>query len=285
MKNKFYLKSLALLLAFFLMQTSMSACGESEKHDENSEAAARLDEILSDPWYYTDDTPVEFDQPVSKAFLKDGGFEYEKSEAQKVFGGDKVKVSKSERNAFVKDYGTCVFDKAAGTGVFMVSDPEFSGMSHHGFYLEYTSDKGKSWKICDGAYYDASYPKDIRIAGERVYIILCSEPSMKSYILYSDDLCKTFRIRDVITLLPDYAELMYCHTADVAIIDFNTEDGAMTLGWYDYEYIQETGGDAVSYFLTAKFNGKLTEGSLVSADDAYISKSAEKIGDNEEIDG
>jgi len=248
MKNKkSFLRMIASAVAICMTLCAVSACGEKEDNSVDEDAAARLQAILSDPWYYTDDTPVEFDQPVSKEFKKNSGFEYEKAQAQKVFGGDKVKVSKSDRNAFVKENGKGVFDKASGTGVFLVSDPAFSGMNHAGFYLEYTSDKGKNWKICDGAYYTDAYPKEIRISGKKVYIVMVSEPLSKSYILYSDDLCQTFRIRDVITLLPDYAELMYCHTADVEIIDFHTEDGSMTLGWYDYEYIQETGGDAVSF--------------------------------------
>ena len=286
MKNKkTFLRLMASMLALMLSLSAMSACGDKEDSTEDEDAAARLQAILSDPWYYTDETPVEFDQPVSKMFKKDGGFEYEKSKAQKVFGGDKVKVSKSERNTFVKENGTGVFDKAAGTGVFLVSDPAFSGMNHHGFYLEYTSDKGKSWKICESAYYTDASPQDIRKKKKKVYIFMRSEPSSKSYILYSDDLCQTFRIRDVITLLTDYAELMYFHTGDMEIIDFNAEDGSMTLGWYDYEYVQEMGGDAVSFFLTAKFNGTLTEGVVESADDDYISKTAEKLDNEGESNG
>ena len=278
--DKNILRLLACVLAVLLSVSSMTACDDDEDNSVDEDAAARLQAILSDPWYYTDDTPIEFDQPLNKMFKKDGGFEYEKSKAQKVFGGDKVKVSKSERNEFVKEYGTFAFDKAAGTGACFVSDPAFSGMNHHGFYIEYTADKGQTWKICDGAYYTDAYAKDIRISGNKVYIFMVSEPSSKSYILYSDDLCRTFRIRDVITLLTDYAELMYFHTDSMDIIDFNAEEGSMTLGWYDYEYVQEMGGDAVSYFLTAKFNGDLTEGVVESADDDYISKTAEKL-DNE----
>lgn len=287
MKNHkyFLLRLMAALTAIMMTLTVMAACGEEEDSSVDEDAAARLQSILSDPWYYTDDTPVEFDQPVSKDFQKDGGFEYEKAQAQKVFGGDKVKVSKSKRNTFVKENGVGVFDEKKGTGVFVVSDPAFSGMNHHGFYLEYTSDKGKTWKICDGAYYTDAYPKEVRMSGNRVYIVMVSEPANKSYILYSDDLCQTFRIRDVITLLSDYAELMYNHTADVEIIDFNAEDGSITLGWYDYEYVQEMGGDAVSFFLTAKFNGDLTEGTVQSADDNYIEKSAEKIDNTDEMNG
>ena len=59
----------------------------------------------------------------------------------------------------------------------------------------------------------------------------------------------------------------------------------MTLGWYDYEYVQEMGGDAVSFFLTAKFNGTLTEGVVESADDDYISKTAEKLDNEGESNG
>ena len=284
-KKRSVLRLLAALVAVMLPLSAMSACGDAEEDSDDDDAAATLEQVLSDPWYYTSDEPVEFEQEVSAEFQKDGGFEYEKAQAQKFFEGKKVKVAKSARNEFVKENGMSVFDKSSGTGVFLVSDPAFSGMSHHGFYLEYTSDKGKKWKIRDGAYYDSAYPKEIKLAGDRVYIIMCSEPAMKSYILYSDDLCQTFRIRDVITLLPDYAELMYCHTANVEIVDFNAEDGSMTLGWYDSEYVQETGGDAVNFFLTASFNGELTEGTVVSADDEYIQRTAETIGNNDEIDG
>ena len=45
------------------------------------------------------------------------------------------------------------------------------------------------------------------------------------------------------------------------------------------------GGDAVSFFLTAKFNGDLTEGTVQSADDNYIEKSAEKIDNTDEMNG
>lgn len=280
--EKRFLSRIAALLALLLALSAVSACGKDENSSEDEDAAARLQQILSDPWYYTDDVPVEFDQPVSDLIKKDGGFEYEKAKAQKVFGGDKVKVSKSKRNAFVKEYGTGVFDESAGTGVFLINDPEFSGAGHHGFYLEYTSDKGAEWNICDGAYYTDAYVKDIRLSGNQVYLFMVSEPSNKSYILYSDDLCRTFRIRDVITLLPDYAELMYFHTGDMEILDFRAEDGSVTIGWYDYEYIEHTGGDAMNYFLTAKFNGDLTEGVVVSADDDYIKKSAEKSDNFEE---
>ena len=38
----------------------------------------------------------------------------------------------------------------------------------------------------------------------------------------------------------------------------------------------------MNYFLTAKFNGDLTEGVVVSADDDYIKKSAEKSDNFEE---
>ena len=284
MKNsKPVLRLTAVLLAAFLSLGMLCACGEDEEDNPvDEDAAARLQMILSDPWYYTDDTPVAFDQAVSKEFRENGCFEYERSAAQKVFGGDKVKVSKSARNAFVKEYGTSAFDKTAGTGVFLVGDPVFSGAGHSGFYLEYTSDKGKSWSIVDGAFYSDASPQGVRISGKRVYIIMVSQAMCKSYLLYSDDLCQSFRIRDVITLLTDYAELMYFHTTDVEIIDFNAEDGSMTLGWYDYEYVQENGGDAVSFFLTAKFNGKLTEGVVESADDEYIEKTAEKL-DNTDV--
>ena len=102
MKNsKLVLRLTAVLLAAFLSLGMLCACGEDEEDNPvDEDAAARLQMILSDPWYYTDDTPVAFDQAVSKEFRENGGFEYERSAAQKVFGGDKVKVSKTACRAF-----------------------------------------------------------------------------------------------------------------------------------------------------------------------------------------
>jgi hypothetical protein len=277
--NRVLAAALVLLLSFGVL----SGCGDDDKGTQSVDEKVTLEQILSDPWYYTSDEPVEFDQPVNK-LMKSGGFEYEKAEAQKFFGGKPGKVSASERNQFVKTYGTGAFDKS-GTGVFLIGDPEFSGMNHSGFYLEYTSDKGNTWKLLDGAYYDSAYVTGVRISGKKVYIFLTSEPAMKSYILYSDDLCRNFRIRDVITLLPDYVELMYCHTAGVELIKFDSETGAMTLGWSDADYTGREGaeGAEAAHFLIASFNGELTEGSVDYADDEYIRNTAEKIGDFEEI--
>ena len=266
-------------MAVAVLVAAISACGDSGKNsDHNDKERQRLEQVLSNEWYYTDDTPVEFDQPVSEMFLRDGGFEYEKSVAKKFYNGKKVKYSKSRRNELVKEYGVYKFSKS-GTGVFVVSDPEFSGMNHHGFYIEYTADKGKTWKICDGAYYGPAYLYDMFLSGKRVYLVLVSGVYMKSYILYSDDFCSTFRTRDVITLLPDYAEKLYYHTQDIDVISFNEKDGSMTLGWSDGEYREKcrNEGKEQEYFLTAKFNGNLTKGKVIFADDQYISESAEEV--------
>ena len=240
-----------------------------------------MEEVLRNPWYFTDNTPLEFDQPVSEFFQKDDGFEYEKAQASEYFKEKKVKVSKNKRNAFVKNNGMFTFSDA-GTGICVVDEPEFAGMNHKGYYIEYTADKGKTWKIC-GAYYASASVDGIWLAGNRVYILMVSEAAMeeseKSYFLYSDDLCEHFYIRDPITLLPDYAELMYCHTRDVAVLDFNKDDGAMTLGWSDDEFRKLTHeeGEKDKFFLTAKFNGELTKGAVMTADNEYIRNSAEEI--------
>ena len=78
--EKRFLSRIAALLALLLALSAVSACGKDENSSEDEDAAARLQQILSDPWYYTDDVPVEFDQPVSDLIKKDGGFEYEKEE-------------------------------------------------------------------------------------------------------------------------------------------------------------------------------------------------------------
>ena len=73
---------LTLMFAMLLFLTAVVSCGDKEEKNADETKAARFEETLNDPWYYTDDTPVEFDQPVSEFFQKDFGFEYEKAQAE-----------------------------------------------------------------------------------------------------------------------------------------------------------------------------------------------------------
>lgn len=270
---KIFVPFLAMTLCVSVILGLTSGCEFENKNTENQEQSNIDDED------FVDNGNVELDFSVSEAFLNNEGFEYEREAANSYYGSDDYnEPSNTYRNEWVYEYGTCAFDDS-GNGVFVVEDPEAAGMNKHLVYIEYTSDYGKTWNICNGGFYSSYYFNDIKVVGKKVYFVLQSGASENRYILYSDDLCKSFKARNVAKMLPQYGESIFNDFHSVNILNIDKKDGSLILGLYDYNYVSyPVIGDSddyssfqeTNYFLIAKVNSNLSSCNVIYADDKYI---------------
>lgn len=251
--------AVAAAAALCLAMPCLSGCGQSPEKGTSgqSQVSAEISDVFT------------FEDRVEEGFLNDGGFQYEKYKAAEVFGGKAKSPSDTKRNKWVEDYGECAFD-TSGTGVFVVTDPEYAGMHHYMYYFETTSDKGKTWQVQKNSMYGSHYCGDIRISGKKVYLFTNSYVGENACVVFSDDLCDSFKTIDPLRLLPNYSELKNVTASTMSVLNFNRSTGETVVGFGDLEYSQ----NEKESFLIARFNGDFTEGKVLYSDEDYISSAA-----------
>lgn len=230
-------------------------------------------------WYFTDNDIVEWHGSTSKEFMNEKNFQYEREAARRYYQRDNYKELKdTPRNEMLDAYGLCAFD-SKGNGVFVIEDPEGLGMHHHMYYIEYTTDYGKTWNVSNKYFYFSYYIYELRVIGNRVLMIAGSDVQSKSFILYSDDMCKTFRRCDIAAHLPEYKKNLFYRTENMQILDVNQKDGSIILGFYDEKetYYPSFGeynniGSEKKQFLIVRANREFKSFEVIYADDEYIEK-------------
>lgn len=204
------------------------------------------------------------------AVLDGEDHEFEREIAYRYYHNDEVRneLPDTERNQWVSgvDWGSVWGFDDEGHGVFAVGLD--AAMQQSQWYVEYTSDYGETWSGA-GMYSLVGGISDVKVSGNRVVFSVVSSANPSKYsLMYSDDLCQTFYLRNTIDYAPASLTAVLQDDKDffnmrMSLLNID-EDGSLLLGWYlinrvsvsDFEYFSDS---VCSYFLIGKTNADLTQ--------------------------
>lgn len=181
-------------------------------------------------------------------------------------GEPREELSDTERNQWMSQ-GKWSFD-SNGNGVFLLNLE--GSMSQTWNWVEYTNDYGESWTSA-GVYGVVTQIDDIKVAGSRVvFTVENGVTESRHNLVYSDDLCQSFRMCDTIAFAPDYLKTILNQDGShigMDLLSLDESDGSVMLAWYDEEHVSVSGFDEFNqeaenkrdYFLIGKTNPDFTQ--------------------------
>ena len=254
--TKSLLTLLAFAMAIFLILGSLTACGTSR----NQEAPVReADELTRSELYeeiaaLLDGEDHEFEREIAYRYYNDGE--------------RKNELSETERNKWMEEESAWGFD-ASGNGVFAVEVDAF--MCQRLYFIEYSSDYGETWTSA-GTYLMTTDIDDVKVAGERVVFSVWNGVTESGHnLVYSDDMCKSFRERDTIDFAPQELKAALKKEdfrIDMDLLGIEQSDGSVVLGWYkrtEPERVNRDGMNQRNYFLIGQTNADFTQMQVLSA--------------------
>ena len=205
----------------------------------------------------------------SAAILDGDDHEFEREIAYRYYHGSesRTELTDTERNQWMSgiDWGSVWGFDDKGHGVFAVGLD--ASMQQSQWFIEYTSDYGETWSGA-GMYSLVGWITDVRVAGNRVVFSVTSNMYDSKYsLMYSDDLCQSFYLRDTIDFAPASLTAVLQDEKDEPKMGMNIlnigDDGSVVLGWYLKNHINISGfeyfnDNVCNYFLIGKTNAELT---------------------------
>lgn len=290
-------RSLRILLAFTMTLSqilgTLTACGTSQAPaptetgaSQGTASVSEAKEVSSAPGEASESAAAGQEPSVSEATdltredldeetaaLLDGeDHDFEREIAYRRYhdGESRMELSDTERNQWMEK-SIWGFD-ANGNGVFAVNVD--ASMSQAWYFIEYTSDYGETWTSA-GVYRMIKLIDDVKITGSRVvFSVENGVTESRHSLVYSDDLCKSFRERDTIDFVPRNMKAIweeYGSQIGMDMLGIEQSDGSVVLGWYKSNGLEEFSQNGMNhhdYFLIGQTNADFTQmQNLFSADD------------------
>lgn len=258
------------------VQSEAVASAPAEAPEESAAASAAMtEESVS---ISVEETVTREAQPLdrheldekSAAILDGDDHEFEQEIAYRYYHGGEAstELADTERNQWMSgiDWGSVWGFDDEGHGIFAVGLD--AAMHQSQWYIEYTSDFGKTWSGA-GMYFFVGGISDVKISGNRVVFSVVSSVNESKYsLMYSDDLCQTFYMRDTIDFAPHYLTSVLHNEKEASHLGMDIlsidDDGSVVLGWYLWNHIsvsefENFNDEKQDYFLIGNTDAALTQ--------------------------
>lgn len=290
---------LALAMTFALLLSCLSGCAKTEPQPEASPAASSASQseaVSSAPAEEPEESASasaaapdasastsaeeasttdaqqldrhELDEK-SAAVLDGDNHEFEQEIAYRYYHGGEAssELADTERNQWMSgiEWGSVWGFDDEGHGVIAVGLGAAMHQSQR--FIEYTSDYGETWSSA-GMYFFVGEISDVKVSGNRIVFSVVSSVNESKYsLMYSDDLCQTFYLRDTIDFAPASLTAVLSDEKDEPKMGMNIlnidNDGSVVLGWYlnnrvSVSEFKDFNDSVRNYFLIGKTNADLT---------------------------
>lgn len=207
-----------------------------------------------------------YDDEISLLDEEDHQFEQEIAYRYYHNGDSQSELSDSERNQMLSDSVWGFDDK--GHGVFAVQLD--ASMNQSVYFIEYTTDYGETWTGA-GTYNLVTWIEDIKVSGDRVVLSVGNNVNeSKHSLVYSDDMCQSFKERDTIDFAPHHlTAVIQGEDAQLGmdVLSIDKTDGSVVLGWYEdrfinvseYKDFDDKAQSSRDYFLIGKTDVDFTQ--------------------------